>query len=70
MERPGHMVDVVDDEMAALLRTKTPAQRLAATHAMWRQARRRLVALLRHQHPEWNDDQLKAEIWRRTIGTR
>ncbi|HEV2292851.1 MAG TPA: hypothetical protein VGR35_03295 [Tepidisphaeraceae bacterium] len=44
--------EVVDDDMAELLRQKTPAQRLASAHAMWRYGRDRLCALLRRQYPE------------------
>lgn len=62
------VVEVIDDDIAAMLRSKTPAQRLAATHSMWRQARERLLALLHHQHPDWNEDLVRAEIRRRTIG--
>ena len=61
--------EVIDDDMAALLRRKTPAQRLASAHAMWRYARDRTDVLLRRQHPEWTDAQLKAEMRRRMLGS-
>lgn len=61
--------EVVDDDMAEMLRHKTPAQRLASAHAMWRYAHNRLNSLLRRQHPEWTEAQIKAEIRRRMLGS-
>jgi hypothetical protein len=61
--------EVVDDDMAELLRRKTPAQRLASAHAMWRYAYTRLNALLRRQHPDWTEAQFKTEMRRRMLGS-
>ncbi len=62
-------VEVVDDDMAALLRRKTPAQRLAATHAMWRAAHDQTLAIVRHLHPGWDAVRVRAEVRRRMLGT-
>jgi hypothetical protein len=61
--------EVVDDDMAEVLRRKTPAERLASAHAMWRYAHVRLNALLGRQHPDWTQTQIKAEIRRRMLGS-
>jgi hypothetical protein len=67
-ERSKPVIEVIDDDMAAVLRRKTPAERLRSAHAMWQYARRRLSNMLRRQHPEWDEQQLKAEIRRRVLG--
>jgi hypothetical protein len=61
--------EVIDDDMAEVLRRKTPAQRLASAHAMWRYARNRLSTMLRRQHPDWSEAQFKAEMQRRMLGS-
>ena len=61
--------EVVDDDMAKVLRRQTPAQRLASAHAMWRYAHHRLNTLLRRQHPEWTEAQVKSEMRRRMLGS-
>ncbi len=66
---PVLQFEVVDEDMAEVLRRKTPAQRLASAHAMWRYARDRLHNLLRSQHPNWTEPQLKAEMQRRMLGS-
>ena len=53
--------DVIADEMAAVLRQKTPAERLAIGHALWRHARQMLLAVLQDQHPEWTHEQICRE---------
>ena len=68
MNRRKPVIEVIDDEMAQLLRRKTPAEKLASAHAMWQYARRRQIAMIRHGHPEWNDEQIKSELRRRAFG--
>jgi hypothetical protein len=63
------VIEVIDDDMAAVLRSKTPAQRLAATHAMWRFARDRTLAILKFEHPDWDEAALKLELGRRMRGS-
>ena len=38
--RDNLQIEVIDDVMAAVLREKTPAERLAISNGMWRSARR------------------------------
>lgn len=58
-------VEVVDDEMAAILRTKTGAQRLAIAAGMFRSARTLVEQAVRHDHPGWSDDAVRREVSRR-----
>jgi hypothetical protein len=62
-------IEVIDDEMAAVLRAMTPAQRLASANGMWRYARGRLLAMVRHEHPDWDEAQVKADVCRRLLGS-
>jgi hypothetical protein len=57
--------EMVDDAMAAILRQKTPAQRLAIADGLWRSARRILRAQLKKDHPNWTDEQINCELARR-----
>jgi lauroyl/myristoyl acyltransferase len=57
--------EFVDDDMAAVLRQKTEAERLAIAHGMWAHARRMILMVLRHQHRDWTDEQIGQEAARR-----
>lgn len=48
--------------MAAVLRTKTAAERLAISNGMWRSARRMIENILRKEHPDWSDDAIQREV--------
>jgi hypothetical protein len=61
---PGQ-IEVLDDDMAAILRLKTPAERLAIAHGMWRFARRMIVTNLRAEHPDWDQAAVDREAARR-----
>ncbi len=61
---PGQ-IEVVDDEMAAILRHKTGAERLAIASGMFASARRMLLSHLRATHPEWSQQQILREAARR-----
>jgi hypothetical protein len=69
VRRREPVIEAIDDHMAAMLRRKTPTERLASTFAMWRFARDRTMACLKQQHPDWNETQLKAELRRRMLGS-
>jgi hypothetical protein len=69
MQKRRMVIEVVDDAMADSLRRKTPAQRLSLALDMWRCARDRLQHMLRTQHPDWTEDQLRAEFRRRMLGS-
>jgi hypothetical protein len=61
---PGQ-IEVVDEAMAAILRQKTPAERIAMAADAHRTARLLLTAQVRRQHPEWIDEQVQREVARR-----
>ena len=63
-EAPDRM-EVVDDEMAAVLAAKTGAERLAIAAGMFRSARNMLEHHLREEHPSWPEDRVEREILRR-----
>lgn len=58
-------IEVVDAEMAEVLRSKTGAERLAITWRMIASARRMIASHLRSEHPDWDDQQIHAETIRR-----
>jgi hypothetical protein len=63
------VIEIIEDELANSLRRKTPAQRLSISFDIWRCARDQLNFLLRSQHPDWDEKQLKAEFRRRMLGS-
>ncbi|MGB7159880.1 MAG: hypothetical protein WBD40_17565 [Tepidisphaeraceae bacterium] len=58
-------VEVIDDEMADVLRRKTGAERLRIASGMYASARRMLMSHLRAENPDWRQDQLVREAARR-----
>jgi hypothetical protein len=62
------VMEMVDDEMAAILRTKTEAERLAVGWGMWTFARDMIPNILRAEHPEWTDQEIQQEVARRLSG--
>lgn len=57
--------EIVDHEMAAVLRAKTGPERLAIGWGMWESARRMLTSHLTAEHPEWTVEQVQLEAARR-----
>jgi hypothetical protein len=62
------VVEVVDEIMVPILRSKTEAERFEMAAQMWRFARDTYVALARAQHPDWTPEQLQREAARRLAG--
>ncbi|HEY8666691.1 MAG TPA: hypothetical protein VIL86_08510 [Tepidisphaeraceae bacterium] len=58
-------IEIVDDEMAAVLKSKTGAERLAIASDMYEFARENLLSQLRHAHPDWSDLRVNYEAVRR-----
>jgi len=54
-----------NDPMIAVLRCKSPAERLAIAHGMWSHARRVILNIVRTEHPEWTAQQVNQEVARR-----
>jgi len=61
-------IEVVDDQLAEVLRTKTPKQRVEMIAAANRTARVLAAAGARHQHPNWDEERVQAEVIRRVTG--
>ena len=59
--------EMVDDQMAEVLRTKTPDEKLAIAEGMWQMARDLIRDMLRHDHPEWSEKQLEEATARRML---
>jgi hypothetical protein len=57
--------EVVDEEMARVLREKTGAERLEIAWRMFASARGMLESHLRSEHPDWSEQQIRAEAVRR-----
>lgn len=55
-------IELLDDAMVQVLRTKTPAERIAMGLDCNHTARLRIEGHLRSEHPDWSDSQIAAEI--------
>jgi len=64
MQHPPH-IEALDEQMVAILREKTPAQRLAIAHDMWSHARQLILSVLQAEHPDWTEEQIQRETARR-----
>jgi hypothetical protein len=60
-------MEIIDPAMVAVLRKKTPAERLAIANGMWRSARDMIRNLLRAEHPEWSQEQVDQETAKRLL---
>ncbi len=65
MPPTGPKWEMVDDAMAAILRQKTEAERLAIAFGMWDFARDMIRANLQAEHPDWAADRVQRETARR-----
>jgi hypothetical protein len=63
-------IEVVDDDVAEILRRKTAAERLEMAFAANRLMRQIIEGAIRTWHPDWPDDEVRREVARRmTRGT-
>ena len=58
-------IEVLSEEMAAILRRKTGAERLQIASRMFVSARMMLLNHLRAEHPEWDQARIDHEASRR-----
>jgi hypothetical protein len=71
IQRLRATIEVVDPDMAAVLKDKTEAERLAIGWGMWRSARDMMCHLLRAEHRDWSEQEIQREVARRLAhGTR
>jgi hypothetical protein len=59
------VIEVMDDEMARVIRSKTGAERLRIANDMYASARRMLLSHLRAEHPDWDERRIQQEAARR-----
>jgi hypothetical protein len=57
--------DVVNDDMARILRGMTGAERLKIANGLFVSARRMLASHLAAEHPDWDQDRIEQETARR-----
>jgi Rv0078B-related antitoxin len=57
--------EVVSDAMAAVLRAKTPTERLAIGFNLWTFAQTMLRETLRRDNPHWDEAELARQVARR-----
>jgi len=60
-------IEIMDDAMVQVLRSKSPAERFAIAAGMWRSARDMIRCMLRAEHPEWTDESVNREAARRLL---
>jgi len=61
-------IESMDAALADVLRTKTPAEKIAMVAAANRTARLLAAAGARLLHPDWNEAEIQAEVIRRVSG--
>jgi hypothetical protein len=58
----------IDRDLAEVMRTKSPAERVEMIGAANRSARILAEAGVRYQHADWSDEQVRREVIRRVCG--
>ena len=54
--------EIIDDQMAEILRRKSDIQRLRSVDTFWRSARAILRAAIITEHPDWDATRVNREI--------
>jgi hypothetical protein len=54
-----HQDDRLDPKMVEIFKAMTHQQRLEIANGMWRSAKDMIERLLRQQHPDWTEDQIR-----------
>ena len=65
MRLDAGQIEVVDDDVAMILRAKSPAERLQIANGMWHSAQVLIGSSLRAQHPDWDEGRVTAETAKR-----
>jgi hypothetical protein len=60
-------IELLDPEVVAILKTKTPAEKLAMAFDSNKLVRLRLAGHFRTLHPDWTDAEVDAAIARRVL---
>lgn len=61
-------IETIDDQLATVLRSKSPAEKIAMVNAANRTARLLAAAGVRFVHPDWDEAQVQAEVIKRVCG--
>ena len=61
MDLRSTRIEVIDDQMAEVLRAKTGAERLRIAAGMFASARRMLISYLHAEHPDWDGRRVRRE---------
>jgi len=61
------VIEMIDDDMVEVMRSKTIAQKLAIVNDMYRTARHLVRCGVQMQHEGWSESQVEAEVSRRLI---
>ena len=67
MQKTAHS-DCLEEKVVAILRGKTPAEKVSMIAAAHRTARMLAAAGIRFQHPNWTAEQIQAEVVKRVAG--
>jgi hypothetical protein len=60
-------IDVIDDDLAEILRQKSPTQRIQMAAEANDTARILAAGGVRYLHPDWADDRVRQEVARRML---
>jgi Rv0078B-related antitoxin len=63
-QRPAS-IEVIEEDMARIIRAKTGAERLRIASGMYASARKMLLSHLRAEHAEWDERRIQQEAARR-----
>lgn len=58
-------IEVLDDQMIEVLKTKKPEERLAIAFNMWSSAKKQLTNYLRGLYLDWDEKKIQQELVRR-----
>ena len=58
-------IDIIDNDMARIIRAKSPGDRLRIASGMFSSARRILLGHLHSEHPDWDEKRVMREAARR-----
>jgi len=62
------VVEAMTPMMVEVMRSKTPAERLAIAFRMWESARAMVLANVGRQNPDWSDAEVEREVAARMRG--
>ena len=68
MPRRAPVIEVINDDVADMLRRKSGFERWAAVDAMCKAARELIEWSVRTNHPDWESRQVDHEVARRIAG--